>query len=127
MAVQWRVGFGWAVISKGESRVAELKNDEKTVVVKKKVAAKKTVAKKKIAPTKTVAKKKVAKKTVTKKRAAVRAATNTGQTMFSQRDRYEMIAKMAYFRAEKRGFEPGWEQEDWLECEKLIDDMLHKT
>ncbi|HEB96999.1 MAG TPA: DUF2934 domain-containing protein [Sedimenticola thiotaurini] len=35
-----------------------------------------------------------------------------------------MIAKMAYFRAEKRGFEPGWEQEDWLESERLIDEML---
>ncbi|MCB1762412.1 MAG: DUF2934 domain-containing protein [Gammaproteobacteria bacterium] len=35
-----------------------------------------------------------------------------------------MIAQMAYFRAEKRGFEPGGEQQDWLESEKLIDKML---
>ncbi len=33
---------------------------------------------------------------------------------------------MAYFRAEKRGFESGWEQEDWLESERLIDEMLQK-
>jgi hypothetical protein len=37
-----------------------------------------------------------------------------------------MIAKMAYFRAEKRGFESGWEVEDWLESERLVDEMLDK-
>ena len=42
------------------------------------------------------------------------------------RERYEMIAKMAYFRAERRGFEPGWETEDWFESEKIVDEMLGK-
>jgi len=37
-----------------------------------------------------------------------------------------MIAKMAYFRAEKRGFESGWEIADWLESERLVDEMLNK-
>lgn len=32
-----------------------------------------------------------------------------------------MIAEAAYYRAEKRGFEPGKELEDWLEAEKEID------
>lgn len=100
--------------------VPEINNDEKSAVIKKRPAAKKTVKK-------TVAKKKVAKKTVTKKKIAVRSEANTGRYLFSQRDRYEMIAKMAYFRAEKRDFKPGWEQEDWLECEKLVDGMLSKA
>lgn len=50
--------------------------------------------------------------------------SSAGTPIFSQRERYEMIAQMAYFRAEKRGFEPGGEQQDWLESEKLIDKML---
>ena len=98
----------------------EVKNEGKSAVIKKRAATKKTVKK-------TVARKKVAKKTVARKTAAVKAAVSTEENRFSQRDRYEMIAKMAYFRAEKRGFEPGGEQADWLECEKLVDGMFSKT
>jgi len=32
-----------------------------------------------------------------------------------------MIAEAAYYCAEKRGFEPGHELEDWLEAEARID------
>ena len=32
----------------------------------------------------------------------------------------EMIAECAYFKAEKRGFEPGHELDDWLEAESEI-------
>jgi hypothetical protein len=31
--------------------------------------------------------------------------------------REEAIAELAYFRAQKRGFEPGHDVEDWLEAE----------
>jgi hypothetical protein len=37
-----------------------------------------------------------------------------------------MIEEAAYYRAEKRGFEPGYEQEDWAQSEKEIDAMLKK-
>ena len=33
------------------------------------------------------------------------------------RSRQTLIAELAYFRALKRGFEPGHEMEDWLEAE----------
>lgn len=36
-------------------------------------------------------------------------------------ERREMIAIAAYFRAQKRGFEPGHELEDWVEAETEID------
>lgn len=36
----------------------------------------------------------------------------------------QMIATAAYFRAEKRGFEVGYEQEDWLMAEKEISQLL---
>ena len=103
----------------------EVKNEGKSAVIKKRAATKKTV--KKTVARKKVAKKTVAKKTVARKTAAVKPAVSTEEKRFSQRDRYEMIAKMAYFRAEKRGFEPGGEQADWLECEKLVDGMFSKT
>ena len=32
----------------------------------------------------------------------------------------EMVAVNAYYRAEKRGFENGYELEDWLEAEQEI-------
>ena len=38
--------------------------------------------------------------------------------------RYEMIEKMAYYRAKERNFEPGHEYADWMESETAIDKML---
>jgi len=35
--------------------------------------------------------------------------------------RHEQIAQAAYFRAERRGFEPGHELEDWLTAESEVD------
>jgi hypothetical protein len=35
-------------------------------------------------------------------------------------DRQRRIAQAAYYRAERRGFAPGYEEEDWLEAEKEI-------
>jgi hypothetical protein len=32
----------------------------------------------------------------------------------------EMVAVNAYYRAEKRGFEPGLEMDDWYEAEREI-------
>ena len=32
-------------------------------------------------------------------------------------DRHAKIAELAYYKAEKRGFEPGLELDDWLEAE----------
>jgi hypothetical protein len=36
-------------------------------------------------------------------------------------DRQQRIAEAAYWRAERRGFKPGHELEDWLEAERDID------
>jgi hypothetical protein len=42
--------------------------------------------------------------------------------------RTALIAKAAYFRAEKRGFAPGHEAEDWLAAETEVDArLLHGT
>lgn len=38
--------------------------------------------------------------------------------------REQMIAEAAYFRAQKRGFEPGSEMSDWLQAEADIEAVL---
>ena len=99
---------------------------KKKVSVKKapapvKKAAAKPAAAKKAAP----ARKKTAprKPPVATKRASAR---NVSPEAVSPEQRYRMIATMAYFRAEQRGFEPGWETHDWLESEKEVDEMLQR-
>lgn len=42
-------------------------------------------------------------------------------------DRLEMIAANAYFRAERRGFLPGYDLADWLEAEREVDAMLRRA
>ena len=39
--------------------------------------------------------------------------------------RHAMIAEAAYFRAERRHFEPGHELEDWLQAEAEISRIFH--
>ena len=45
-------------------------------------------------------------------------------TFIEPEQRCSMIAQAAYFRAEHRGFESGYELEDWLAAESEIDGML---
>ena len=91
-----------------------------------KKAARKKVVKKTTA--KTAVKKKVVKKAAAPRKKAPAGGQIAESTLrrIDPRERYEMIAKMAYFRAEKRGFETGWEIEDWLESERLVDELLNK-
>ena len=42
----------------------------------------------------------------------------------SRTERHAMVARAAYFRAEKRGFAPGHELDDWLAAEAEIDRAL---
>jgi hypothetical protein len=42
-------------------------------------------------------------------------------------DRRSLIAKAAYFRAERRRFEPGHELEDWLAAEREVDRRMAKS
>ncbi|MBW9274108.1 MAG: DUF2934 domain-containing protein, partial [Candidatus Thiodiazotropha sp. (ex. Lucinisca nassula)] len=75
---------------------------------KKSTTTKKTkakVSKKKVTKKKAITKKRVAKKTMSKRSA---------RASISPRERYEMIATMAYYRAEQRNFESGHDVEDWL-------------
>ena len=62
----------------------------------------------------------------TKKSAASAAASQSGRGVaVSPEARHAMIAEAAYLRAERRGFAPGREMEDWLAAEKEIDALLN--
>jgi hypothetical protein len=58
--------------------------------------------------------------------AAQRPNTIVGRTpaFIEPERRGVMIAEAAYYRAERRGFEPGHELEDWLTAEGEINGML---
>lgn len=53
-----------------------------------------------------------------------RAATTARRATLSPDERRAMIARAAYYRAERRGFAPGGELQDWLEAEAEIDRSL---
>ncbi len=103
----------------------------------RKTTAKKATAKK-TATKKTAAKKTVAKKTVTKKKVAKKkvaaapaqtgveavAIASTTSAAIDPDTRAQMVAEAAYYRAQKRGFEGGQEQEDWYEGEREIEELL---
>ena len=40
---------------------------------------------------------------------------------------YEMIAEAAYYRAQKRGFTPGLEAEDWVQAEAEVIERVRKV
>jgi hypothetical protein len=55
------------------------------------------------------------------------SVVNKSQTGVTDEERYQLIAKAAYLRAEKRGLGPGSELEDWLAAESEIDKILSKN
>jgi len=48
-----------------------------------------------------------------------RIGSGKGQAM-TREERERRIREVAYFRAQRRGFEPGFEEEDWLIAEREV-------
>lgn len=71
---------------------------------------------------------KTAGKTGKKKTASPRTASSPNRKpsakVISPRERWQMIADAAFFRAESRGFAPGGEIADWLAAEMEVDALL---
>jgi hypothetical protein len=58
-------------------------------------------------------------------RAAVRrSAAPAPRRALTREGRHTLIAEKAYLRAERRGFGPGHETEDWLAAEAEVDALL---
>ena len=69
----------------------------------------------------------------TKKTAKSKQSAAEEQTMYkweptaiTAEERSQMIAEAAYYRAEKRGFDPEGQVQDWLEAESEVDAILRK-
>jgi hypothetical protein len=60
---------------------------------------------------------------VSKRTAGSRKAVKDPQENIQQHG--DMIAKAAYYKAEKRGFIPGFEMQDWLEAEMMVMEHRH--
>ncbi len=82
--------------------------------------------KKSAAPRKAAANKAAPKKAASRSSAPSTETTSppVSPVNISAEERWRMVATAAYHRAEKRGFEPGQEREDWLAAEKQIDAIL---
>jgi hypothetical protein len=44
----------------------------------------------------------------------------------TSQEREQLIATAAYFRAQQRGFAPGYEEDDWLQAEAEVDRLLRR-
>jgi hypothetical protein len=96
--------------------------------------ARKKVAKKATASASETTPKKVAKKAVVnvreaparkiKKQSTASSRPGKSSISISPEERWKLIAIAAYHRAEKRGFAPGDELQDWIEAEKEIDTLM---
>jgi len=51
-------------------------------------------------------------------------AAEVARVDVSPEARRAMVAEAAYLRAERRGFQPGFETEDWLAAESEVDALL---
>jgi hypothetical protein len=72
-------------------------------------------------PAPAAARKEVAKPRVAKPKAR---ATMDAAASLTPEDRVRLVELAAYFRAERRGFEPGRDMEDWFAAEAEIEAQL---
>ena len=61
---------------------------------------------------------------MSKQRAASKKAKSSQRNVMGDNEIREMIAREAYLRAEKRGFNGGDPVMDWLEAEKQVNNTL---
>jgi hypothetical protein len=48
-------------------------------------------------------------------------------TSVNGEEKRELVGKAAYYRAERRGFVPGFELDDWLAAEREIEGLFHEV
>lgn len=53
-----------------------------------------------------------------------RSGSSSAKSSHQTPDRHASIARAAYFRSQHRGFQPGYEVEDWLAAEAEVDQRL---
>ena len=66
----------------------------------------------------------ISSKTTQKGKPFLSVKSKKTSTHTPDQDFQEMIAEAAYYKAEQRGFIPGYEEQDWLDAENEILAML---
>jgi hypothetical protein len=67
------------------------------------------------------------RKPLPQNRTSAAAGLDDGGTSLSEEEIRGMVAKAAYLRAERRGFAPGSEMDDWLAAEREIVTLLGES
>jgi hypothetical protein len=85
------------------------------------VPAKKVVAK----TVTTKAAPKAEKEVLNTEKTAAPVKKTTKATLPTADERYKMIAEAAYYRALRRGFQNGTQEDDWLAAEREVDALVN--
>ncbi len=56
-----------------------------------------------------------------------RTVSKSSGVSVTPEQRNQLVAKAAYYRAERRGFAPGSELEDWLQAEAEVERTLRRS
>jgi hypothetical protein len=111
---------------KDAGKKAEKTTKPATKVVVKKTATPATTVKKKVAKKKAAPRKKVVTKAPAARARSRTSPASVSPVGVSMEERWRMIATAAYYKAEKRGFAPGNEFQDWIDSEAEITALLSK-
>jgi hypothetical protein len=79
-------------------------------------------------PTRKPTKPKPAPKTAAAARPPVRkSSAEKPSPQVSSEDLQRLVAEAAYYRAQRRGFEPGYELQDWVEAEAEVKRLIGRS
>lgn len=56
-----------------------------------------------------------------------KSSTEKPSPQVSSEDLQRLVAEAAYYRAQKRGFEPGYELQDWVEAEAEVKRLIGRS
>jgi hypothetical protein len=56
-----------------------------------------------------------------------KAAAEKPSPPISAHERERLVAEAAYYRAQRRGFTPGYELQDWVEAEAEVNRLIGKS
>lgn len=62
-----------------------------------------------------------------KPKAAPKASAEKPSPPMSHEELQRLVAEAAYFRAQRRGFEPGYELQDWVEAEAEVKRLIGRS
>ena len=78
-------------------------------------------------PTRKPTKPKPAPKAAAARPPVPKSSAEKPSPQMSSEDLQRLIAEAAYYRAQRRGFEPGYELEDWVEAEAEVKRLIGRS